>query len=60
MFVSLDLAPLQALRAGFERRGAPVRGGWWGYDTMILEDPDGNELLFLHPQREDAAADSAD
>jgi catechol 2,3-dioxygenase-like lactoylglutathione lyase family enzyme len=49
IFISIDLEPLQALRAEFEGRGAPVRDGWWGYDTMIIEDPDGNELFFPYP-----------
>jgi catechol 2,3-dioxygenase-like lactoylglutathione lyase family enzyme len=49
IFVSIDLAPLQVLRAEFENRGAPIRDGWWGYNTMIIEDPDGNELFFPYP-----------
>jgi catechol 2,3-dioxygenase-like lactoylglutathione lyase family enzyme len=50
IFISIDLEPLQALRAEFESRGAPIRDGWWGYDTMIIEDPDGNELFFPYPK----------
>jgi catechol 2,3-dioxygenase-like lactoylglutathione lyase family enzyme len=50
VFISIDLGPLQALRAEFEGRGAPIRDGWWGYDTMIIEDPDGNELFFPYPK----------
>ncbi len=46
MFISLDLEPLKKLRAEFEERGGAVRDGWWGYDTMIVEDPDGNALFF--------------
>jgi catechol 2,3-dioxygenase-like lactoylglutathione lyase family enzyme len=49
IFISIDLEPLQALRAEFERRGAPIKDGWWGYDTMVIEDPDGNELFFPYP-----------
>ena len=55
IFISIDLAPLQALRVEFENRGAPVRDGWWGYDTMIIEDPDGNELFFPYPKVEEDA-----
>ena len=22
---------------------------WWGYDTLQVDDPDGNELLFPRP-----------
>ena len=49
MFISLDFEPLQRLRSEFEGRGAPIRDGWWGYDTRIVEDPDGNELFFPYP-----------
>ncbi len=49
LFISLDPEPLRLLREEFENRGAPVRDGWWGYDTMIVEDPDGNELFFPYP-----------
>ncbi len=49
MFISLDLEPLQKLRAEFEARGVPLKDSWWGYDTMVVEDPDGNELFFPYP-----------
>lgn len=49
MFISLAVEPHRALRTEFASRGAPVREGWWGYDTMIVEDPDGNELFFPYP-----------
>lgn len=49
LFISLDLEPLKALRAEFEARGVPVRDGWWGYDTLIVQDPDGNELFYPYP-----------
>jgi catechol 2,3-dioxygenase-like lactoylglutathione lyase family enzyme len=50
IFISINIGPLKALRAEFEDRGAPIRDGWWGYDTMIIEDPDGNELFFPYPK----------
>jgi catechol 2,3-dioxygenase-like lactoylglutathione lyase family enzyme len=49
MFISLDPEPLAALRAEFESRGAPTRDGRWGYPTLIVEDPDGNQLYFPYP-----------
>jgi catechol 2,3-dioxygenase-like lactoylglutathione lyase family enzyme len=49
IFISIDIEPLRALRTEFENRGAPIRDGWWGYDTMIIEDLDGNELFFPYP-----------
>jgi catechol 2,3-dioxygenase-like lactoylglutathione lyase family enzyme len=51
IFISIDIGPLQALRAEFENLGAPVTDGWWGYDTMIIEDPDGNQLFFPYPNK---------
>jgi catechol 2,3-dioxygenase-like lactoylglutathione lyase family enzyme len=53
IFISIDIGPLQALRAEFEARGAPIRDGWWGYDTMIIRDPDGNELFLPYPKAEE-------
>jgi hypothetical protein len=50
MFISLEIDVLLTLRAEFESRGAPITNGWWGYDTMIIEDPDGNELFFPYPK----------
>jgi hypothetical protein len=59
MFISLDKGPFQTLRAEFEQRGAPVREDGWGYDTMIIEDPDGNELFFPYPNDAKEESDSA-
>jgi len=60
MFISLDLEPFLAYRAELEKRGAPIRMGWWGYDTMIVEDPDGNEMFFPYPDDADPATDGDD
>jgi catechol 2,3-dioxygenase-like lactoylglutathione lyase family enzyme len=49
IFISLAQGLIEALRIEFEERGAPLRDGWWGYDTMIIDDPDGNELFFPYP-----------
>ena len=58
MFISIDLEPFLALRAELEKRGAPVRDGWWGYNTLIVEDPDGNELFFPYPDDAEPPADN--
>jgi catechol 2,3-dioxygenase-like lactoylglutathione lyase family enzyme len=55
IFISIDPEPLKTLRVEFEDRGAPIRDGWWGYDTMIIADPDGNELFFPYPKKEEPA-----
>src|SRR5687768_1416453 len=43
MFISLDVAALEAVRAELEGRGVAVEDGRWGYRLMIVRDPDGNE-----------------
>ena len=50
MFISLEIGALRTLRVEFENRGAPIMDGWWGYDTMIIKDLDGNELFFPYPK----------
>jgi catechol 2,3-dioxygenase-like lactoylglutathione lyase family enzyme len=49
MFISLDVAVLNALRAELEGRGVAVKDGQWGYRLMVIADPDGNELYFPYP-----------
>jgi len=58
MFISLNVEPetreaavaaLDALRAELEARGVPVKEGWWGYQLLVVDDPDGNQLLFNYP-----------
>jgi uncharacterized glyoxalase superfamily protein PhnB len=57
-FISLNVVPatreaaiaaLDALRAEFEAKAVPVTEGSWGYRLLIVEDPDGNQLLFNYP-----------
>jgi catechol 2,3-dioxygenase-like lactoylglutathione lyase family enzyme len=49
VFVSLDLAVLDAVRTELEGRGVGIKDGQWGYRLMIVADPDGNELYFPYP-----------
>ena len=58
MFISLNVEPetheahvaaLDALRAEFEARGAPVKDGRWGYKLLVVDDLDGNQLFFNYP-----------
>jgi len=55
LFISLNVEPptpeaanaaLDALRAELEARGVPVKDGRWGYRLLVVDDPDGNQLLF--------------
>ena len=58
IFISLNVEPetpangiaaVDALRTEFEARGVSVKEGWWGYRLLVIEDPDGNQLLFNYP-----------
>jgi catechol 2,3-dioxygenase-like lactoylglutathione lyase family enzyme len=58
MFISLNVEPptreaatdaLDALRAELEAKGIPVKDGSWGYRLLVVDDPDGNQLLFNYP-----------
>jgi uncharacterized glyoxalase superfamily protein PhnB len=58
LFISLNVEPysheasiaaLDELRAEFEAKGVPVKDGSWGYRLLVVNDPDGNELLFNYP-----------
>jgi catechol 2,3-dioxygenase-like lactoylglutathione lyase family enzyme len=58
LFISLNVEPptnevanaaLDALRAELEARGVAVKDGSWGYRLLVVDDPDGNQLLFNYP-----------
>ena len=49
LFVSLTDADYAALSTELSAKGAPVEEGWWGYRSLIVTDPDGNELYFPEP-----------
>ena len=58
MFISLNVEPptleaataaLDALRAELESQGVRVKDGSWGYRLLVVDDPDGNQLLFNYP-----------
>ena len=49
LFVELTAAGLADLRRELAERAVPTRETWWGYDTLQVDDPDGNELFFPVP-----------
>ncbi len=58
MFISLNVEPalpeaaiaaLDALRAELEAKGVSVKEGSWGYRLLVVDDLDGNQLLFNYP-----------
>ena len=46
LFVELTSEGLADLRRELTERSVSIRETWWGYDTLVVEDPDGNELFF--------------
>ena len=49
LFIELTAEALVDLRREFLERSVPAKETWWGYDTLQVDDPDGNELLFPKP-----------
>lgn len=49
LFVELTAEGLEDLRREFIARAVPTKETWWGYDTLQVDDPDGNELFFPVP-----------
>jgi len=55
MFISLNAEPatqvaaLNALRAELEAKGVPAKDGSWGYQLLVVDDLDGNQLFFNYP-----------
>src|ERR1700744_2990786 len=58
LFISLNVEPptreaataaLDKLRAELESKLVAVKDGWWGYRLLVVDDPDGNQLLFNYP-----------
>ncbi len=69
MFISLNVEPetreaataaLDAVRAEFEGKGVAVKEGSWGYRVLVVDDPDGNQLLFNYPNETGSNAGAAD
>ena len=46
LFVELNRDGIDGLRREIAERSVPTQKMWWGYDTIRIVDPDGNELLF--------------
>ena len=50
LFIELTAEGLADLRRELVERAVPTKETWWGYDTLRVDDPDGNELLFPDPE----------
>jgi catechol 2,3-dioxygenase-like lactoylglutathione lyase family enzyme len=69
IFISLNVEPatheaavaaLDALRAELEAKGVAVKDGSWGYRLLVVDDLDGNQLLFNYPAETATGEDDAD
>ncbi|HEX6627841.1 MAG TPA: glyoxalase superfamily protein [Gemmatimonadaceae bacterium] len=49
LFIELTAEGLADLRREFAERSVPTRETWWGYDTLEVDDLDGNQLFFPKP-----------
>ncbi|HEU4561475.1 MAG TPA: VOC family protein [Longimicrobium sp.] len=49
LFIELTAEGLADLRRELAERAVPTRETWWGYPTLQVDDPDGNELFFPTP-----------
>jgi catechol 2,3-dioxygenase-like lactoylglutathione lyase family enzyme len=50
LFIELTADGLADLRRELVERSVPTKETWWGHDALQVDDPDGNELLFPHPE----------
>jgi catechol 2,3-dioxygenase-like lactoylglutathione lyase family enzyme len=46
LFVELNASELTQFQHELDERTVPTKETWWGYDSIQIDDPDGNELLF--------------
>ena len=46
LFIELTADGLAELRHECAERSVATKDIWWGYDSIQVDDPDGNELIF--------------
>jgi catechol 2,3-dioxygenase-like lactoylglutathione lyase family enzyme len=49
LFIELTSEALAVVRREFAERSVPTKETWWGYQTLQVDDPDGNQLFFPRP-----------
>jgi catechol 2,3-dioxygenase-like lactoylglutathione lyase family enzyme len=49
LFIALTSAGYAALPGDLAGKGVTAKQGWWGYRSLFVADPDGNELYFPDP-----------
>ena len=50
LFIELTADGLTNLRREIAERSVPSKETWWGYETLQIDDSDGNELFFPVPE----------
>ena len=45
LFIELNVPQLAELKRDIADRSIPHTMTWWGYDSIQIDDPDGNELI---------------
>ena len=59
VFVELNRAGMDELRREIAERSVTTDKMWWGYDSIRIVDPDGNELLFPLDETNDREREGA-
>ena len=49
LYIELTPEGLADLRRVLAERSVAAKESWWGNDVLQVDDPDGNELFFPHP-----------
>jgi catechol 2,3-dioxygenase-like lactoylglutathione lyase family enzyme len=49
LFIELTAEGLAAFERELAERSVRTSETWWGYDSVQVDDPDGNELIFPRP-----------
>lgn len=50
LFIELTAEGLRDFQRELTEPSVPHKATWWGYDSVQVNDPDGNELLFPGPE----------
>jgi hypothetical protein len=45
LFIELNVVELAELRRELVERSVACKETWWGYNSIQIDDPDGNELI---------------
>ncbi|MFZ2031481.1 MAG: VOC family protein [Vitreimonas sp.] len=56
MFISLERGAFDAFCDSLKRDAVAFREGHWGYQVLIIDDPDGNQLYFPFPDDKGGSA----